>query len=105
MNNNKISNPKKEVPTGTSMNEKDYITCLLTILKDMEKNYAIAMTEASNKVLYDKFKEIFENIASLQRETYELMFKNGWYSLEKADKKKINEKHQMLNSEYQDLNI
>lgn len=103
--NNKVSNSKKDVPTGSSMNEKDYITCLLTTLKDMEKNYVIAMTEASNKVIYNKYKDIFENIANLQRETYELMFKNGWYSLEKADRKKINEKYQLLNQEYQDLNI
>lgn len=105
MNNNKVNNPKKEVPTGQEMNEKDYLTCLLTSLKDMEKNYAIAMTEASNGILYDKYKEIFDNIANLQRETYELMFKNGWYCLEKAEPQKINEKHQTLNQEYQDLNI
>ena len=36
MNNNKISNPKTEVPIGIEMNEKDYLTCLLGILKELE---------------------------------------------------------------------
>ncbi len=35
--NNKISNPKTEVPTGIKMNDKDYLNCLLTCLKDMTK--------------------------------------------------------------------
>ena len=34
MNNNKICNPKKEVPTGISLNDQDYMTILLTHLKD-----------------------------------------------------------------------
>lgn len=105
MNNNKISNPKTETPKGINMNDKDYITCLLTILKEMEKNYTIAMTEASNETLYKTYSNIFTNIANLQRKTYELMFQNGWYCLEKAESTKIQEKHQMLSQEYQDLEL
>lgn len=104
MNNNKVSNTKKEVPTGINMNDKDYITSLLTCLKDIEKNYAIAMTEASCENLYEKHKKVFLEISELQREVYELMFRNGWYCLEKAEAQKIDQKYQMLNTEYQDLN-
>ena len=105
MNNNKISNPKTEVPSGIEMNEKDYLTCLLGILKELEKHYAIALTESSNEHLYQSYFNTFKEISSLQRETYERMFKNGWYSLEKAENAKITEKYQMLCQEYQDLNI
>ena len=56
MNNNQVCNPKVEVPTGMSMNDKDYLTSLLSCLKDMEKNYVIAMTEASCESLYEKLK-------------------------------------------------
>lgn len=105
MNNNKISNPKVEVPTGIKMNDKDYLTCLLTCLKDMEKNYAIAKTEASCENIYKSYSSVFSEIAKLQREVYELMFKNGWYCLEKAETQKIVEKYQMLYQEYQDLNL
>ena len=37
MNNNKITNPKTETQTGISMNDKDYITSILTCLKEMTK--------------------------------------------------------------------
>ncbi len=104
MNNNEISNPKTEVPKGLALNEKDYLNELLSCLKDMEKNYVIAMTEASNECLYNKLQSIFQALASLQREVYELMFRNGWYSLEKAEPNKINQKYQKLSQELKDLN-
>ena len=105
MNNNKVSNPQTKVPTGINMNDKDYLTCLLTILKEMSKNYSTAMTEASNEHLYKSYHSIFNEVSKLQREVYELMFQNGWYSLEKQDKTKINEKYNILSTEYQDLNV
>lgn len=103
MNNNQISNPKVEVNSGISLNDKDYITCLLTTLKEMSKNYVVAMTEASNEELYNIYKNSFLNIISLQREVFELMFRKGWYVLENVDVSKINTKYNTLLQEYQDL--
>lgn len=103
--NNKISNPKTEVPTGIKMNDKDYLNCLLTCLKDMTKNYTIAMTEASNESLYKSYNSTFQELIKLQRKAFELALKKGWYSLEKAETNKIDEKLNMLSKEYQDLNI
>lgn len=103
MNNNQISNPKTEVPKGTNLNDKDYSNELLSCLKDMEKNLTVAKTEASNKTLYNEYKQMCEEISSLQRRTYELMFRNGWYILEEAPVEKITQKHQMLTTELQDL--
>lgn len=102
--NNQISNPKVEVPTGIGCNDKDYINSLLSCLKEMSKNYIIAMTEASNESLYEKYKQVFFTLTSLQREVYELMFRKGWYVLEKVETQKISQKRQMLLQEYQDLN-
>ena len=104
MNNNQIKNTKVEVPTGISMNDKDYINSLLSCLKEMVKNYSIAMTEASNENLFNEYKNMFDEYAYLQRETYELMFRKGWYVLEKAEIQKIGEKYQTLNQEFTDLN-
>ena len=103
--NNKISNPKTETPMGITLNDKDYITCLLTALKEMTKNYVTAMTEASNESLYRSYNSIFNKVTELQREVYELMFRKGWYSLEQADQQKITEKFNLLSQEYQDLEI
>jgi len=104
MNNNQISNPKIEVSKGMTLNDKDYITCLLSTLKEMSKNYVTAMTEASNESLYNVYRHAFEEISSLQRETYEMMFRKGWYVLEKSESTKINNKFNTLSQEYQDLN-
>ena len=103
-NQNKISNPKTEVSKGMKLNDKDYITCLILTLKCMEKNYAIALTEASNESLYQKFYQTFEKISDFQRKVYETMFQKGWYSLEKAENTKISQKLNMLNQELTDLN-
>ena len=99
----KVGNEVVEVPKGIELNEKDYCMCLLTTLKDMEKNYVIAMTEASNDWLYNEYKSTFSEISKLQRELYNLMFKKGWYQLETVDNKKLDEKYSMLDSDYKDL--
>ncbi len=102
--NNQIANPKVEVKTGIGLNEKDYITCLNTTLKEMTKNYAIAMTEASNQSLYEVYSNIFTKLSNLQREVYEVMFRKGWYVLESSEVTKIDTKYQTLQKEYSDLN-
>lgn len=104
MNENQISNPKVEVSKGISLNNKDYLNCVLSKLKEMEKNYATILTESSNEYLYDVYKNIFDDVAQLQREAFELAFKKGWYIMEKAESQKIHQKYQMLSQEYQDLN-
>ena len=104
MNNNQVFNTKVEVSSGMALNEKDYINCLLSNLKEMSKGYVLAMTEASCESLYNIYKEIFFNIITLQREVYEVMFRKGWYVLEKVDTQKINSKKNTLMQEYNDLN-
>lgn len=101
--NNKICNMKIEVPKGMSLNDKDYINSLLSTLKEMGKNYVIVMSEASNEKLFQMYKEKFLKIVDLQREVYELMFRKGWYCLEKVDGNKINEKYRILDTEYTDI--
>ena len=73
--NNKIKNPKTEVPETLEMNDKDYITTMLTIEKGMVKDYAVALTEASNTELFNDYNDMFNEITKLQREIYNLMFK------------------------------
>lgn len=105
MNNNQISNPKTEVPKGKSINDKDYMNSLLSCLKEMVKNYATVLTEVSNETLYNEYKATFDEYSSLQREVYELMFRKGWYTLEKAEQQKLDNKYQTLNQELIDLNV
>lgn len=104
MNNHQIKNSKVETPKGVNLNDKDYINSLLSCLKEMVKNYAISLTEASNETLYEQYKSMFLEYSSLQREVYELMFRKGWYVLEAAEVQKIDAKYQCLNQEFTDLN-
>jgi spore coat protein CotF len=101
--NNSISNPKTEVPKGTNINDKDYMNSLLGTLKEIVKNYAVVLTEASNETLYNEFKTIFDEYSNLQREVYETMFRKGWYTLEKVEQQKLDNKYQTLNQEFIDL--
>ena len=102
--NNNISNLKTEVPKGTSINDKDYMNSLLSCLKEMVKNYSIVLTEVSNENLYNEYKIMFDEYTNLQREVYELMFKKGWYTIEKVEQQKLDAKYQTLNQEFMDLN-
>ena len=102
--NNEICNPKVEVGKGMTLNDKDYLNCLLSTLKEMCKNYTLAMTEASNESLYNVYKGTFDSVSSLQREVYEVMFRKGWYVLEKSEVNKITNKFDTLSQEYNDLN-
>lgn len=104
MNNSEIKNPKTEVPNGLNLNDKDYISSFLSCLKDMVKNYTVALTEASNESLYQEYKNMFDTYISLQRETYELMFRKGWYILEQAKGEKTGSKYNTLNQEFINLN-
>lgn len=102
--NNEINNKKISVPTGIALNDKDYLNNLLTLLKCMEKNLAISLTEASNENLYKEYKNMFDEFAIFQRNAYELMYKFGWYQLEKANKTKVSNLLKNLENEINNLN-
>ena len=103
--NNKISNQKTQVPQTNAMNDKDYLSTILEIQKSMVKNLSVALTEASNNELYNDYYDMFDEISNLQRQTYDLMFKKGWYCLEMAEENKINEKLNMLEQELPQLDV
>lgn len=90
--NQKIENPKVEVPETIEMNDRDYINDILETEKNMSDNLSIALNEASNNTLYEEIFSIFTETKNSQRELYNMMFKKGWYSLEKAEENKINQK-------------
>lgn len=99
----KINNTKVEVPATIDLNDKDYMTRCLTYLKDLEKNYTVALTEASNEELYNKYFNQFQILSHMQRVIYELMFSYGWYELQTANSTDINSKYSMLNKELNTL--
>lgn len=101
--NNKICNPKQEVPSSKDLNDKDYLTAILNLEKMMIKNYTVSLTEASNSSLYNDYYDMFNEISNIQREVYNLMFKKGWYELEEAKDNKIEEKLNTFEQEFKEL--
>lgn len=105
MNNNEIKNPKTEVPTGIAMNDRDYLNVVLELEKNMSNNYSIALNEASNDYLYEDFFALLEDAKDAARELYNLMFQNGWYTLEQAEEQKVNQKINSFTQELTDLGL
>lgn len=94
--NNKLQNPKVEVLETMEMNDENYLNDLLETEKNMSVNMTIALNEASNEELFEKLYEMFSDIKQAQRDLFELAFRKGWYSLEKAENTKITEEYNKL---------
>ncbi|MBM7570993.1 spore coat protein [Aquibacillus albus] len=92
----KIQNPETQVPKTPQMNDRDFVNDILTTEKYMTDAYSNALNEASNQTMYQDLFSIFQETQDCQRNLYNLMFKNGWYSLEAADQQKIQQAYQQF---------
>lgn len=87
-----------------NLNDKDYMTLLLSLVKAMEKNTCVFLTETSNEFLFSKIDKMFDKYKKLQREIFEAMYQNGYYNLEASETQKIKKAFDTLNKDYQELN-
>ncbi|MDL4839920.1 spore coat protein [Aquibacillus rhizosphaerae] len=94
--NQKIQNPETQVPKTPQMNDRDFVNDMLTTEKYITDAYSTALNEASNQAIYQDVASIFQETQNCQRDLYNLMFKNGWYSLEKAEQQKIQQAYQQF---------
>ena len=99
----KITNQKTKVDKDIFLNDEDYLNRLLFCLKELSKLYQVALTEFSNEQLYSYFKKDLDNVLKLQRETFEVMFVNGWYELSTVDNSEINTKIKNYTTEFDAL--
>ncbi|KHD84947.1 spore coat protein [Heyndrickxia ginsengihumi] len=97
-NQQKIQNPKTQVPESPTMNDRDLANDLLSMEKYMTASYSTALNEASHDSLYQDLLSIFTETQNQQRQLFELMFQQGWYSLEAADQQKIQQSFQQHQS-------
>lgn len=96
-NQNKVQNPETQVPKTPQMNDRDFANDMLSTEKYITAAYSTALNEASNQAIYQDLSTIFNETQDCQRNLYNLMFKHGWYSLEKADQQKIQQAYQQFN--------
>ncbi|WP_163536907.1 spore coat protein [Gracilibacillus sp. YIM 98692] len=94
--NQKVQNPETQLPKSKSMNDRDFLNDMLSTQKYLSQAYSTALNEASNQTLYQDILHIFEDTQNCQRELYNLMFKNGWYTLEQADPQSCQQSYQQF---------
>ena len=99
----KVKCDETKVEQTKCMNDRDFLNDLLASEKEITTNTATAITEASNRKLENMFLEFFDSIEAIQRDTYELAWNNGWYTLEQAEKTKINQKAKELQKKLDEL--
>ncbi|WP_096202503.1 spore coat protein [Bacillus sp. FJAT-45350] len=93
---NKIQNPKTEVPETPQMSDRDFINDILATEKYMTSSYSTAMNEASHENLYRDLSAIANESQNCQRELFNTMFKKGWYSFEATPQEKLQQSYQQF---------
>ena len=99
----KIECEQQEVSSTKSMNDKDILNDVLISLKDLSNNYSIATNEMSNKKLFKELNSIYDETKEAARKAYDLAFSKGWYVLEEAERKKIDEAYNKYNKHLKEL--
>lgn len=101
--NNKIQNTKIELDSSIEMNDENYLNDILETEKNMSVNFTYALNEASNETLFNEIYEMFKQIKASQRNLFELSFRKGFYTLEKAETNKINEEYNTLLNKFNEI--
>lgn len=101
----KIKNEETKIKKDTNLNDADILNDTLLSFKFLIDNYSIALNEASNKWVYETYKYIFDEISKTQQTLFQLSFQKGWYTLEEAEKTKINEALKQNEKKQKELNV
>lgn len=101
--NNKVQNPKIELDSSIEMNDENYLNDILETEKNISVNFTYALNEASNETLFNEIYEMFKQIKEAQRNLFELSFRKGFYTLEKAETNKINEEYNTLLNKFNEI--
>ena len=101
--NNRLQNQKIELDSSINMNDENYLNDILETEKNMSVNFTYALNEASNETLFNELYEMFKQIKEAQRNLFELSFRKGFYSLEKAENNKINEEYNTLLNKFNEI--
>lgn len=100
----KICCEETSVPQELALNDRDMLNDILYNQKQITVNTITALTETSNKILHDEIEKIYEQVEELQRESFELAWNKGWYTLEEVGVTKLKESLTNLNTKYEELN-
>ena len=98
-----MKNTKTNVKKGKDLNDEDILNDILISMKHLVSSYAIALNEASNKNIYKLFNTVLNNSSKSQANLFDLSFKKGWYTIETADNKKIDNAYSKFSNCLKDI--
>lgn len=76
------------------MNEKDILQDMLSMEKYLANGYNVAVSEMSNKPLFDVQMQLLQNTHNAQRQIFDLMYQKGFYQIASAQPQQIQQKAQ-----------
>lgn len=85
------------------LTEEDILNDVMLCEKNISNCYSIAINEMSNTKLYKKIMKLFEETKDIARDIFNLMYQNGWYTLESEDESKIETSYNNYNKKYDEL--
>jgi len=74
---------------NTALTDEEMLNDTLASCKTLLNLLNTYATEASNEEIEDVIEDIYLTMKDNQRSLYKVMYKKGWYKLEKEDSKKI----------------
>ena len=82
----------------------DFINKFQIALKECyESDYWLGLFKDTKMITEQEYKEMYDKLLNLQRETFEVMFRCGFYKLEEAGEIKVTEKYQTLLEEQEKI--
>ena len=98
-----IKNEKQEISKDECLNDEDLLNDIMLCEKNISNSYSVAINEMSNKYLYKKVMDIFEDTKDIARDIYNLMFSKGWYSITQEDEKNIEKSYTKYSNKLSEL--
>jgi spore coat protein CotF len=98
-----IKNEKEEINKDECMNDEDLLNDIMLCEKNISNSYSVAINEMSNKYLYKKIMNIFEDTKDLARDIFNLMFSKGWYILTPEEENKITKSYTKYSDKLKEL--
>ena len=71
--------------------------------KNISNNYSVAINEMSNKILYKKVMDIFEDTKDIARDIFNYMYSMEWYTLTSEEETKIEDSYNQYKSKYDEF--
>lgn len=97
---NTIQNPEKEILANTSpeMNDRDFLNDILATEKYLTDGFNTFAREASHNDLHNDIRTILNETHDCERDLFNLMFKDGFYSFQTATDQEIQQAQQQFSN-------